>query len=84
MKKTWRKALRRLIKAENEISAKRWPNEVRRLPARELQVFVREAWAEVGPKLKSCPRQLFPGRNNVPAAQRRGAVWSMVLMQAIV
>lgn len=54
--KTWRKALRRLIKAKYDRLARIAPGLFRPLTPQERQAIVRAAWGQAKGKLKSVPR----------------------------
>lgn len=85
MKKTWRKALRRLIDEDNARCARVWPEAYRRLTPAELQRLTAQAWAEVGPKLQAVPVRLACHTNLLPPSHGvRRHQWSHAVQAWII
>jgi len=76
--RTWKKALRRLYRKYSDSNAARWPHVYRRLTQDEISKLVREAWADVGPRLTSVPRRLVCSNVLVQPGER--SVWCKTLL----
>lgn len=75
MKRTWKKALYRLVKKNNALQVSSFPNIYRRLTSVELHDLVGRACAEIDSRLSGVPHSV--------RSRYTGGCWSNVLMMDI-
>jgi hypothetical protein len=59
-RRSWRRALGKLLKAHFADNARRWPDEYRPVTPAERQLWLKRAWREVGGKLAGLPVGVEP------------------------